>query len=230
MKKDGISDSRIKKICKLVISAAAGVIAGCVLINSTPVQASVLPLSSYEQALEKTGGVSKIREKNNDKKDTFAYSKKQEEQVYWDDHYTEEDLRYMAAIIFCEANDMGHDAMLAVANVIINRANDKGEWGHVNTVKDVIFDRKWAVQFSPTAGSNPKIYSALDVYDNLQDYVGNWKYDAFLNCIEAAKAAFSGEKAIPDSFMYFNGHIEASKAKCKSSGKKFKVIDKHIYY
>ena len=43
--------------------------------------------------------------------------------VMWNDKYTEAELRLMSGIIYCEAGSMGESARIAVANVIINRAN-----------------------------------------------------------------------------------------------------------
>jgi spore germination cell wall hydrolase CwlJ-like protein len=150
--------------------------------------------------------------------------------VMWNDKYTEEELRLMSGIIYCEAGSMGESARVAVANVIINRANSKTDWGHVNTIKEVIYDQKWGVQFSPIKGSPSSLDQAMDLYDHIEDYKGTWQYDQMQNSIAAAKKAFSGEKVIPDSFMYFNGSIESSKAKCEAKGKDYIMIDHHIYF
>lgn len=150
--------------------------------------------------------------------------------VMWNDKYTEAELRLMSGIIYCEAASMSEPARIAVANVIINRADSKTDWGHVNTIEEVIYDQKWGVQFSPINGSPSTLDQAMDIYDHLEDYKGNWKYDQMKNAIDSAKKAFSGEKAIPDTFMYFNGSIESSKAKCEAKGKDYMVIDHHIYF
>ncbi|MBO4510835.1 MAG: cell wall hydrolase [Lachnospiraceae bacterium] len=150
--------------------------------------------------------------------------------IMWNENYTEAELRLMSGIIYCEAGSMSEPARIAVANVIINRANSKTDWGHVNTIKEVIYDQKWGVQFSPIKGSPSSLDQAMDIYDHLEDYKGNWKYDQMQNCITAAKKAFSGEKAIPDTFMYFNGSIESSKKKCEEKGRNYLIIDHHIYF
>ena len=213
-----------------LLTTAAGVVIGCMLFGSTAAQAASLPGGSAEKTLKKLDDLRIELTKNTEAADVEQASAAKKDKVRWNDNYTAEDLRYMSCIIFCEANDMGHDAMVAVANVIINRMNDTKDWGHVNTIKDVIYDHKWGVQFSPTGGSNPVMTSALEVYDHLEDYKDSWKYDAFLNSISAAKAAFCGEKAVPDNYLFFNGHIENTRTKCKQQGKSFKIIDKHIYY
>ena len=148
----------------------------------------------------------------------------------WNENYSEEDLRLMSSIIYCEAGSMGEPARIAVANVIINRAKDNKNWGHVSTVYEVIYDQKWGVQFSPITGNPSSLDKAMEIYDNLEDYKGNWKYDQMKNCISSAKKAFSGEKSIPDSFMYFNGSIESSKEKCEEGGRDYIIYDHHIYF
>lgn len=148
----------------------------------------------------------------------------------WNEFYSVSDLRLMSSIIYCEAGSMSEDARIAVANVIINRVNSKTDWKHVNTIKEVIYDDKWGVQFTPILGSPSLIDQAMEIYDNLADYEGNWKYRQMQNCISSAKKAFCGEIVIPDSYMYFNGSIESSKAKCEEKGRSYIIIDHHIYF
>ena len=148
----------------------------------------------------------------------------------WSDKFTEADLRILSAIIYCEAADMSEDAGIAVGNVILNRLRDTKDWGHVNTIKEVIYDQKWGVQFTPILGSPSLIDKALVIYDNLADYEGKWQGRQMKKNISAAKKALSGVTVIPDSYMYFNGAIDSSKAKCEAKGKSYKVIDHHIYF
>ena len=148
----------------------------------------------------------------------------------WDENYTSDELRLMSGIIYCEAGNMSDEARIAVANVIINRANDTADWGHVSTIKEVIYDDYWGVQFSPTKGNPSSFDKAMDIYDHLEDYEGKWQYRQMMDSISSAKKAFCGEKTIPDSFMFFNSHISSSKEKCESKGKTYKIIDSHIYF
>ena len=217
-------------IFRRIMTAAAGILVGCMLFGGTGAKAGVLPTGSAGKTIEKFEDLKEAVAESRGETESEQASTSKKKRVSWNDNFTKEDLRYMSCIIFCEANDMGHDAMVAVANVIINRRDNKNEWGHVNTIKEVIYDRKWGVQFSPTGGTNPVINSALEVYDHLEDYKNSWKYEAFMNSIEAAKAAFCGEKAVPDNYLYFNGHIDATRSKCRAQGKSFRIIDKHIYY
>ena len=153
--------------------------------------------------------------------------------TYKTNGFSKKELKYMSAIIFCEANSMSHDAMVAVANVILNRMRDKREfkWGHVNTIYDVIYDRKWGVQFSPTAGNPPAMERALKLYSSMNPEVDkDWEIRAMTNCIAAAKAALAGYKSVPDNFYSFNGHLESQREKNQKNGYSFAIMDGHIYY
>ena len=125
---------------------------------------------------------------------------------------------------------MSEDARIAVANVIINRANSKTDWGHVNTIKEVIYDEKWGVQFTPIKRNPSLIDQAMEIYDNMESYKGNWKYTQMENSISSAKKALDGEMAIPETYMFFNGSIESSRKKCEEKGRSYIIIDGHIYF
>lgn len=61
--------------------------------------------------------------------------------------YTEEDLKWLSRIIHAEANGESYEGKLAVGNVILNR---KKNHMYPDTIKEVIFDRRSGVQFTPT--------------------------------------------------------------------------------
>ncbi|MCL1924820.1 MAG: cell wall hydrolase [Defluviitaleaceae bacterium] len=60
--------------------------------------------------------------------------------------YTEEDLYWLSRIIYAEARGESFKGMLAVGSVVMNR---KTYHAYPNTVKEVIFDTRNGVQFSP---------------------------------------------------------------------------------
>ncbi|MCL2611443.1 MAG: cell wall hydrolase [Defluviitaleaceae bacterium] len=62
------------------------------------------------------------------------------------DNYTEEDLAWLSRIIHAEARGESFEGMLAVGSVVMNRIVYPA---YPNTIKEVIFDRKNGVQFSP---------------------------------------------------------------------------------
>ncbi len=69
--------------------------------------------------------------------------------VAWaDDYYNETDLYWLARIISAEARGEPLEGQIAVGNVVLNRVRSPQ---FPNTVKAVIFDRKYGIQFSPVA-------------------------------------------------------------------------------
>ena len=147
----------------------------------------------------------------------------------WNDSYTKADLKYLSCIIYCEANSMSNAAKVAVGNVVLNRVRNTGDWAHVTTIKEVIYDRKWAVQFSPTV--NGSLDKALKLYKSMDpEEFREWEIEYMNNCIEAAKQVLRGKKTIPDNFYYFNGYVTSSKKKCEDSGKTYRIMGAHIYF
>lgn len=223
-----------KLFTKIKFIATAGLIAGCMLIfGGVKAEAKIPATGSLSKVVQVN---TKLKKYVNIPEEKSLFKEKTEiaeKQVCWDDNYTKKDLKLMACIIYCESGGMNHDAKLGVANVILNRVNDKGDWAHVNTIEEVIYDRKWGVQFDPIVshnGKTPALEAAFEIYDNIEDYKDTWRYDYMTKSIQAAKDAFCGEKSIPNSYMYFNGYIDKSKEKCINSGKSYKIIESHIYF
>lgn len=169
--------------------------------------------------------------------DTDAVFEKQySKMTYKKNGYTKKELKLLSALIYCEANSMCFEAKVAVVNVVLNRMNNKDPnyWGHCNTIYDVIYDNRWGIQFSPTYSENGKPSSldkAMALYSGLDSgEYENWQIRAMNSCIEAAKAALAGYKTVPDTFMYFNSHLETSREKCQTQGRPFSIIERHIYF
>ncbi len=155
--------------------------------------------------------------------------------------FTKKDLKYMACVIYCEATSMTYEAKLAVGNVILNRTrnNDPNAWGHVSTIREVIYDNKWGTQFAVTVGKPSAMDKAMSLYKSMDtDKYAQWQIDEMKLAIKAAKAVLAGEKAIPDNFYYFNGKVDASIEKCRKNGSRFAVMGmedpdnhyRHIYF
>ena len=68
--------------------------------------------------------------------------------------YNPDDIYWLSRIISAEARGESMKGKIAVGNVILNRVRSKD---FPNTIYDVIFDRKFGVQFTPTA--NGAIYN-----------------------------------------------------------------------
>ena len=75
--------------------------------------------------------------------------------------YDSEDIYWMSRIINSEAGGEPFLGKIAVGNVVMNRVRSSQ---YPNTVKDVIFDRKYGVQFSPII--NGTIYNSPN-YDSI---------------------------------------------------------------
>ncbi len=67
--------------------------------------------------------------------------------------YVENELYWLSRIIYAEAGAEPFDGQIAVGNVVLNRVRDEI---FPSNIYDVIFDRKYGVQFTPTA--NGRIY------------------------------------------------------------------------
>jgi N-acetylmuramoyl-L-alanine amidase len=72
-----------------------------------------------------------------------------------DRYYSNDDLYWLSRIISAEARGEVLRGKIAVGNVVLNRVNDESS---PNTVYDVIFDRRYGIQFTPAYTSN--IYKA----------------------------------------------------------------------
>ncbi len=69
--------------------------------------------------------------------------------------YREDEVYWLSKIISAEARGESLEGKMAVGNVILNRVRSKQ---YPNTIYGVIFDKKYGVQFAPTA--NGTIYNA----------------------------------------------------------------------
>ena len=94
--------------------------------------------------------------------------------------YTENDLYWMSRIISAESRGEPLLGKLAVGTVVLNRVHS-GEFP--DTIHDVIFDRKWGVQFTPVA--NGTVY-----------------LEPTAESVLAAKLVLDGARAAGDS-LYF---------------------------
>lgn len=100
--------------------------------------------------------------------------------------YTKSELKLLACLVQAEASNQSYKGKLAVANVVLNRVNSK-KFNHVNTIKQVIYDKKWSVQF--TVSVNGMLADELKAYS---DYSSK----AEKSSIKAAKEALEGENNI----------------------------------
>jgi spore germination cell wall hydrolase CwlJ-like protein len=141
-------------------------------------------------------------------------------------NYTKSELRLLSALIYSEAGNQSYKGKLAVANVVLNRADSDVFW-HVDTIKEVIYDKKWGVQFSvikKDGNGESAMDRALELYDT-NKYLGNDEETNMEECIKAAKAALNGTNNIGD-YLYFTVYNKSLADKYSDHV----VIGAHIFY
>ncbi len=128
--------------------------------------------------------------------------------------YTASELRYMTAIIYCEARGEGYQGQKAVGIVVMNRVrSDK----FPNTVKKVIYQ---SGQFSPAR--NGSLNKALVSYDSQKEkdaFKGEMK-----SCLKAAKEVLNGSTTIKvngkkkemKDYLFFSRYVANAKFKLGS--------------
>lgn len=102
-----------------------------------------------------------------------------------DSFYNSEDVYWMSHILYAEAGGESLLSMVAVGNVVMNRV----ESGlYPNTVKEVIFDRKFGIQFTPA-------------------YTGAIYMTPSQESVIAAKLALEGTEVVGDSLFFAADYI-----------------------
>ncbi len=127
--------------------------------------------------------------------------------IHSSSHYSQEDVYWLSRIVEAEARGESYDGKLAVANVVINRRNNSQ---FPNTIKGVIFDKKYGVQFTPII--NGSIYNAPSI-----------------ESIDAAKQALSGKNNIEKCLYFCNPRIAGNSWIIRNRAF-YKKIDNHCFY
>ncbi len=135
-------------------------------------------------------------------KDGYAVS-----EIHIDDTYTSSDLEWLAKIVHAEAGGEPDDGKVAVANVVMNRKHSSE---FPNTVYDVVFDRKYGVQFTPVANG------AIHNNPSKESY-------------HAAKKALFGKNIAGDSLYFCNLNISTNMW-IPNNRTFYKQIGKHSFY
>ena len=104
------------------------------------------------------------------------------------EYYNSTDLYWLSRIISAEAKGEPLTGQIAVGNVVLNR---KRSASFPNTVKDVIFDKKYGVQFSPV--SNGTIYQ-----------------NPVPSAVIAAKACLEGYSISTRALYFFNPSLSSA--------------------
>lgn len=123
------------------------------------------------------------------------------------DYYNSDDLYWLSRIISAEAKGEPLAGQIAVGNVVLNRVRSAA---FPNTVKEVVFDKKYGVQFSPTA--NGTIYNT-----------------PVSSAVIAAKACLEGYTLSTRVLYFFNPAI-ATSSWISSSRPYVMTIGNHKFY
>ena len=121
--------------------------------------------------------------------------------------YTEDDLYWLARIIYAEAQGESMEGKIAVGNVILERVRSPQ---FPDTICGVIFDRLWGVQFEPVI--NGRIYNTPDE-----------------SCIEAARRALEGECVVVNC-LYFLNPVKATNRWIINNRGFYMTIGNHDFY
>lgn len=121
--------------------------------------------------------------------------------------YTKSELDWLSRIVNAEAEGESMEGKKGVANVVLNRV---GSNDFPNDIYNVIFDKKYGIQFTPVA--NGRIY----------DEPG---YDSKI----AAKAVLNGDSNVGDC-LYFCNPVISSNTWIMNNRKYYMTIGKHDFY
>lgn len=124
-----------------------------------------------------------------------------------DTSFTHDELYWMSRIINAESAGESFEGQVAVGDVILNRVRSKL---FPNTVYDVIFDRKYSVQFEPVL--NGSIYK-----------------EPSSKSIAAAKISMTSPSTVGNSLYFFNPTI-ASSSWISKNREFYRRIGNHNFY
>ena len=127
--------------------------------------------------------------------------------VSGDEYYNDDDVYWLSRIIRAEAGNQSLEGKIAVGNVVMNRVNDPS---FPDNVKDVIFDRRSGIQFSPA-------------------YSGSIYKDPTEDCIIAAKLALEGTD-IAGGSLYFIPAWAAESSWAGRNREVYEQIGDHVFF
>lgn len=122
-------------------------------------------------------------------------------------NYTNDDLEWLSKIVNAEAEGESMAGKKGVANVVLNRV-DSEEFP--DDIYNVIFDKKYGVQFTPVA--NGRIYNEPGTDSRI-----------------AAKSALNGDKNVGES-LYFCNPIISTNTWIMKNREYYMTIGKHDFY
>lgn len=142
-------------------------------------------------------------------KSTKDIAKKAKKKAKKKKKYTASELRYMTAIIYCEARGESYQGKKAVGIVVMNRVRSTK---FPDTIKKVIYQ---SGQFAPVR--NGSLNRALDLYDS-QNKKGKIK-GTMKTCMKAAKEVLNGSTTVTvngkkkemKNYLFFSRYVSGAK-------------------
>lgn len=190
----------MKKIVTVIAVCLA-----CLLMAGSDIKASAAKATTDKVSKKSTAGSNKKRKTNatavSEKKKALARNKKYK--------YTDEELKLMTCIIYCEARGESYPGQMAVGIVVMNR---KRSDEFPNGIRKVIYQKG---QFTPA--SNGGLKRALSLYAGYKKK-GKIKGE-MKSCYKAAKEVLSGTTKITvngkekemKNYLYFSQHVSGAK-------------------
>jgi N-acetylmuramoyl-L-alanine amidase len=123
-------------------------------------------------------------------------------------NYSQEDLYWLSRIVSAEASGESYEGKLAVANCILNRVKSKD---FPDTIKEVIFDTRYAVQYEPTMNG--------EIYKQPSD-----------ESVQAAIAALNGNDNSQGALYFMNARLSTSNWIAKNRKYAFAIENHNFYY
>lgn len=124
-----------------------------------------------------------------------------------DAYYHKEDLYWLSKIIYAECRGEPLNGKIAVGNVVLNRVESPD---FPNSVRDVVFDQKFGIQFTPVENGS--------IYDEPDD-----------ESIIAAKLCLDGASVVGNS-IYFLNPVKASNFWTVNHCTYVATIGRHQFY
>ena len=124
-----------------------------------------------------------------------------------DNFYLSEDVLWLSRLIYAEAGGESLEGKIAVGNVVMNRVVDES---FPDSVKDVIFDRRYGIQFTPA-------------------YSGSIYNEPSEECIIAAKLALEGTKVVGEC-LYFTAAWAASDSWVARNREFYGQIENQLFF
>ena len=123
-------------------------------------------------------------------------------------YYNSTDLYWLSRIIFAESGNQPLEGQIAVGNVVMNRLALEE---YPDTVKGVIFDTKYGVQFTPSQNGT--------IYQEPSD-----------QAVMAAKLVLEGAETVPDNTLYFISTKVSEKHWMKRTCQLITIIGGHSFF